>query len=176
VAQTRCWKPLLGLTRHDKQRNTGIRQKLQVPCIVEQILHYQRKCRRHVARTAEDLFPGFKVSPEHKSWCGVTKTEMEKPGLYSRSRGTDLNGHKFNRLWWIWWWLWRWWWWRVNNVRCRGPHSNRKLTRRGSNFCLSLERPVSCTGVATTCGILGSHKDRHEDTVHSPYGALSIGK
>ena len=28
-------------------------------------------------------------------------------------------------------------------MRCGGPGSNRKLTRRGSTICLSLERPVS---------------------------------
>ena len=61
-------------------------------------------------------------------------------------------------------------------MRCRGPDSNRKLTRRGSTICLSLECPVSSTGVATAWEILGSHSDLHEDSVPSSYGAVSIGK
>ena len=61
-------------------------------------------------------------------------------------------------------------------MRCGGPGSNRKLTRRGSTICLSLERPVSSSFVATACEILVSHSNLYEDSVLSSFGDVSIGK
>ena len=62
-------------------------------------------------------------------------------------------------------------------MRCCGPDSKRKLTRRGTTtICLSLERLVSSNGVARGWEILGSHSYLNEDSVLSPYSAVPIDK
>jgi hypothetical protein len=75
VAQMRFQSPLLGLIRLDKQTNTSIRDKLQVPYIVD--IQYQRTWKTYVARTVEDGLSSVKRA-DAVIWGNQTKDGKTK--------------------------------------------------------------------------------------------------
>jgi hypothetical protein len=66
AAQMRFLRPLLGCTRLDHQRNSDIRQKLEVDNIVEDIKLYQKKWNWHLQRMNRNRIPqlAFRYQPD----------------------------------------------------------------------------------------------------------------
>jgi hypothetical protein len=57
AAQMRFLRPLLGYAKLDRQRNVGIRERLRVQSVVEEIQTYQRKWKEHVERMQAERQP-----------------------------------------------------------------------------------------------------------------------
>jgi hypothetical protein len=72
AAQMRFLRPLLGFTRLDHQRNSDIRQKLEVDNTVEDIQLYQKKWNWHLQRINRNRIPqlAFRYQPDGKRDLG----------------------------------------------------------------------------------------------------------
>jgi hypothetical protein len=68
VAQMRFLRPLLGLTRLDRQRNPEIRNILKVDNIVEDIKQYQRRWVDHLERMDRSRLPKLAFQYQPRGW------------------------------------------------------------------------------------------------------------
>jgi hypothetical protein len=67
AAQMRFLRPLLGLTRLDRQRNPDIRNRLKVNSVVEDIIKlYQKKWSDHLERMDRSRLP--RLAFQHQPW------------------------------------------------------------------------------------------------------------
>jgi hypothetical protein len=68
AAQMRFLRPLLGLTRLDRQRNPEIRNSLKVDNIVEDIKQYQRRWVDHLERMDRSRLPRLAFQYQPRGW------------------------------------------------------------------------------------------------------------
>jgi hypothetical protein len=74
------------ISRFDRQRNTNIHGKLQVPYTARNIRQYQRNRRKYVARTEEDFRPILALQCHPCGYC-----HRGTPQLLWTSTGAGLN-------------------------------------------------------------------------------------
>jgi hypothetical protein len=72
-------RPLLGLTRLDRQRNPDIRSSLKVNNLIENIKTISKELVRHLERMDRSHLPkqNFQYQPPGKTECWKTEKKME---------------------------------------------------------------------------------------------------
>jgi hypothetical protein len=95
AAQMRFLRPLLGLTRLDRQRNPEIRNSLKVDNIVEDIKQYQRRWVDHLERMDRSRLPRLAFQYQPREWRDRgrlrARWKNQEHLELQRNRSQDLN-------------------------------------------------------------------------------------
>jgi hypothetical protein len=74
-------KPLLSLTRWDKQRNVDVRSIVNQDNIANEIRNYQQNWLQHVNRVGKNRLPKITLPTPWKRRYMLSEKEMERTGL-----------------------------------------------------------------------------------------------